>query len=208
VGSLFWGVTTSGCAIAPVRLSDADRAVEADEYDDQVVHWTRRAEQYEDFLSRIFVYATFRGWSFRQAQIAHRAETERLPDVDVARLRARELAESTAGHDFFMAVHTHDWAWNRLERTGDDAIWRLRLLNDQGDSVAPLEIQRLGTRDPRYTRLYPHYREFYVGYLVRFPRTTDDGREILRDGIGRFTVRIGGPQAVVDLKWEVVKEAP
>ncbi len=195
----------TACTIPPVRLSDADRAVTADAYADEVANWTRRAEMYKDFLSRIFVYATYRGWSFRQAQVAYRAETERLPDADTARLRATERAEAADGHDFFLAVHTHDWSWNRLERTGDDAIWSIRLLNDQGDSVAPVSVRRIGTRDPRYTPLYPYYQDFYVGYVVRFPRHSAGGRELLRDGIGRFAVRISGPQAVVDLTWEVAR---
>lgn len=191
------------CTPPPVKLEHPERQFNAKEYDDQLRTWTRRGERYSGFLSRIFAYSTYKSWTFRQAQVVYRQQTERLPQPDVAALIERERREATETHQFFVAAHTHEWRWNYLERTGDDALWRLRLLNDQGDSVAPLKIERLGTGNPHYTALYPYYEDFYVGYLVSFPRKSASGRDILRPGIKHFILRISGTQAVVDLNWEV-----
>ncbi len=196
-------LTTMACSQPKVVLGEGDRVFAANQYTQVQARWSRRGEMYKDFLSRMFAYGTYKSWVFRQAQVVYRAETERLPAIDVARLREQERREAVRGHDFFLAVHTHEWSWNHLERTSDDALWRLRLINDMGDSVAPTKIQRIGVRNGRYTPLYPSYEDFYVGYLVHFPRLTERGREILRQGIGRFTVRISGPQAGVALTGDV-----
>ena len=193
----------AGCAVPSVQLDLSAREYKAADYDKVTARWTRRAEAYEYFESRIFAYATFKSWDFRQAQIARRSPSERLPSADVKRLVVAERTAVESGHTVFLAVHTHRWEWNHLEETGDKALWRIRLVNDAGDSAAPVEIERLGTRNARYTALYPYYKDFYVGYMVRFPLASESGRAILAASTRSFSVRISGPQAAVDMKWEV-----
>ena len=202
--ALLASIFALGCGPKTVRLDEPNRVFTAEEYDEALDDWTRRSVQYENFESRIFAVATYRSWPFRQAQIARRIEKERLPGADAAALRASEQRGLREGHDFFLAVHTHEWSWNHLERTeGDSAIWQLRLINDKGAAIGPESVERIGLRDPRYSALYPFYEEFYVGYLVRFPRRLTDGRELIMPNTRRFTVRISGAQGAVDLTWEV-----
>ena len=196
-------ILATGCAVPKVQLDLSPRDHKADDYEKVTTRWTRRAEAYEYFESRIFAYGTFKSWDFRQAQIARRSTSERLPSADVKRLVAAERTAVESGHTVFLAVHTHRWEWNHLEETGDKALWRIRLVNDSGDSAAPVEIERLGTRNARYTALYPYYKDFYVGYMVRFPLVSEAGKPILDASTGSFSVRISGPQAAIDMKWEV-----
>jgi len=190
------------CATPRVVLTEQTRAFTPDDYAAQLSQWTREGEQYRDLESRLFLKGTFLSWSFRQAQVVYREKNERLPRNDVIELMAHERAASRDSHEFFLAAHTHEWAWNRLERTGEDAMWRIRLINDKGESLAPTRIERIGIRNARYTGLYPYYGQFYVGYRVRFPRLTTSGADILAPGTRRFIVRVSGPQAAVDLVWE------
>ena len=202
-----WLGAIAGCAKPSVPLWGPPQA--AADYGDQIDVWTRRGETYKDFESRLFAYATYRAWPFRQAQIAHRERTERLPKLDVKALVAREKEAHQGAHQFFFAAHTHEWAWNHFERVdGDDALWKLRLLNDAGDSVAPIAVKRLGTKNGRYTALYPYYEGFYVGYLVSFPRSIASGKALFRRDMTRFLLRISGPQAALDLVWTVRQEPP
>ena len=205
VSSLLLGLTAASCAAPRVNLFGQVAAFSADEYFDHLAAWTRKGEAYEHFESRAFMWATFRSWPLRQAQIAHRIASERLGEADAAALRTTEHRESDEANDFFVAVHTNQWDWNHLEDTRDTALWRLRLVNDQGDSVAPVSVVRLGTADARFTTLYPFYEGFYVGYLVRFPRKAPSGADLLRPGVGRFGLRLAGPQAAIDLEWEVAR---
>ena len=203
--ALLLSLLALSCVPPRVRLLGPDAAFTADEYFDRLSQWTRSGEVYEQFESRVFASATFRSWTFRQAQIAHRIATERITNDDAATLRASERKESDEANDFFLAVHTNEWSWNHLEDTSDGALWRLRLVTDEGDAVAPTSVTRVGTNDGRFTALYPYYQGFYVGYLVRFPRKTASGADVLRPGIGAFTLRMAGPQAAIDLTWEVAK---
>ena len=91
-------VTAVGCSQPKVVLGQGDRAYTAQSYKQALTEWTRRGEMYKDFLSRVFAYGTYRDWSFRQAQVTYRARTERLPALDVARLREQERREAQNGH--------------------------------------------------------------------------------------------------------------
>jgi len=200
IGALLGG---AGCAVPKVKLGLETRQYKSDDYDKVLTRWTRRAEAYEYFESRIFAYATFKSWDFRQAQIAKRSSAERLPTADVKRLVASERSEVDSGHTVFLAVHTHRWEWNHLEDTDNKALWRIRLVTSTGDSAAPIAVERLGTRNARYTALYPYYKDFYVAYMVRFPLVSEAQKPILDANTREFSVRISGPQAAIDLKWEV-----
>ena len=194
-----------GCAPPPVRLVDSGVAAAADDYENVLKHWTRTAETYHHLESRVFASATYLSWPFRRAQISHRKERERLTLMDEERLRDAHRLRNREAHEFFVAMFTNEWGWNTLEDTSTKGLWAIRLLNDRGESLAPAGIERIGTKDPRYGELYPYMSPFQVGYVVRFERKMSDGRMIIADRGGSFTLRIAGPKGALDLRWEVAE---
>jgi hypothetical protein len=192
----------SACSPGPVRLGEINQWSPGD-YDEALEKWSRSAEDYVDLEGRILAHATFLSEDFFAAQVVHRVETERLTRTDVAAITTRAKQMSDGGHVFFMAVHTHEWGWNRLENRPPDGLWRIRVVRPDGEALIPIMIQRLGTEAPEFTPLYPYYRDYFVGYLVQFPKQLEDGSDFLRAEMGSFTLRISGPQGAVDLDWIV-----
>jgi hypothetical protein len=195
----------ASCGHAKVSLSLADQQLSAGSYSGALDRWTRSERVYENVESRLFVSATLLSWEFRQSQIAYRTERERLAGVDVDKLTSSNRKEAAQWVEFFVAAHTHEWRWNRLENRSKDAIWRLRLINDKGVVLSPETINRLGSDDPRYRALYPAYKDFYVGYRVRFPLKDSAGKEIAGKGVSELTLRVSGAPAVVNLSWKLVQ---
>jgi hypothetical protein len=193
-----------GCAHAPVDLGSADRSFSASDYTTALVNWSRKGAVYKNLESRLFLHATLRSWAFRQAQLAYRIDAERITANEAATLKASERAEAEKWYEFFVAAHTHEWQWNRLENRSKDSLWRIRLINDKGVGVAPTTVNRIGTNDPRYQAMYPYYKAFYVGYRVRFPKTDGQGNPLAVPG-SRLTMRISGAPATIDLQWTAAK---
>ncbi len=193
------------CTPAPVRLTDSGASASSDDYGSIVKHWTRSAESYEGFEGRIFVHSTYLSWPLRNAQVSFRQDQERLTNRDVESLSDAHREQHEAGHEFFVAAYTNQWEWNRLDRVGDEALWRIRLLNRAGVSVAPILVRRIQPAHPVYQELFPYFGRAYTGYIVRFPRLLQDGRPIIQASGGAFTLRISGPKGAVDLLWEVAE---
>ena len=202
-GLLLGGGLALGCATRRVRLGEPPGAPTADDYPKVLAHWTRKDSRVRRFHLEVSAIATYLSWPFRVAQIAHRAERERLTGPDLLALRTAERTAFDAAHEFFVAFHTREWAWNHLEREGaSDAMWRVRLLDDGGVVAAPGAVDRLAGEEGRLSPLYPYLDPFHIGYRVAFPRARG-GPQPIGPGVHRFVLRIGGPQGAIDLVWEV-----
>jgi len=202
---LLLGISLLACSHAKVNMSMKDTAVHADDYNAALTHWTRGKRVYENVESRLFVKATLHSWAFRQSQIAYRTKREELHHGDVETLKTDNRKDAEQWIEFFVAAHTHEWYWNRLENRSKDALWRIRLLNDKGVAISPSQVNRLGSDDPKYRILYPYYQDFYVAYRVRFPLKDTEGREIIGKDVSKLTLRIGGSPAVVNLNWDLTQ---
>jgi len=194
-----------GCTPPPVRLVDTGVAATTDDYDNVLKHWTRSAETYHYLEGRLFAHATYLSWAFRRTQIAHRKSRERLTLMDEERLRDQHRVRNGEAHEFFVAAFTNDWRWNTLEDASANGLWAIRLLNERGESLAPIGIERVKDNDPRYNELYPYFGPFQVGYVIRFARQMTDGRTLIAQRGGSFTLRIAGPKGALDLRWVVAE---
>ncbi len=162
-------------------------------YDDALRTWSRDAETYEAFESRVFVRATYFSPAFAGAYQTYRAE--RL-GLDPATARAN-LEESTrrASEEawFFMSVVTNSAYWNDLQQKRGTLRATLRL----GDKAyPPLEVSRLNSDElADLMPFFPYIDELSVGYWAVFPLPEDHKTVHLR---------VAGPPAIVDLKWETL----
>ena len=203
---LLWATLCAvACTPPPVRLTDSGARASSDDYQNTLAQWTRAREYYKDLEGRFFVRATYLSWPFRKAQVAFRRDEERLTSRDEEALTDRHREQHEESHEFFVAAYTNEWQWNTLNQTGPNALWRIRLLNRSGESVAPISIRRIAPADPVHEALYPYFGRFHTGYIVRFPRRLEDGRPMIQDSGGAFTLRISGPKGAVDLTWEVAE---
>lgn len=192
-----------GCGPSAVSLGPPSTSVDAEHYDEIRERWTRSADEYDGFESRVFVYATYWGPELTAAWLARYEQLfEPLPE-DLARLRKERKAATTEAHEVFVALYTNERAWNDLER--EEPAFRLWLGNDAGQKVAPLSIERVRDRNGVTAAFFPYLSHFRTGYHVRFPLTTAEGLPVVSGSARRFHLMLTGPMAQVTLTWEIAR---
>ena len=93
-------------------------------------------------------------------------------------------------------VTTWDRRENDLDR-GAKSVWRVRLLDEQGKEIEPLEIVK-DKRPPFIVRAeFPALGDFATAYVARFPRT----RPILGPDVRQVRLRFSSTRGGIGLTW-------
>jgi hypothetical protein len=186
----------AGCASRdPIALSPAWPDTGGD-YERVTDAWTRRGLLREPFQQVLEVYATFKSPAWRVAYIDRAARREGLSDS--ARHARVEQAKKQAAerYEFTLLVTTYDFRENDLQK-GERSVWRLLLVDAQGNAVAPAKI----TIDRRARDViraeFPQMGDFARAYTVTFPRDID----VLADGAQQFSLRMASSRGGVELVW-------
>lgn len=204
-------LTCSGCATPTVSLARGPRAYTSDRYPDVLERWTRVGHAYtlQGFEDQIAATATFESWDFRWAYVARYANDFRLTTSERTSLLEASLAEADREHQFYVAIYTSNRRWGELTRR--TSAWRVLLVDDHGNEVAPAAIEpvvRPGALERTY---FPYTTPWRQVFRIRFPRRTQrpDGTsaEILNDATRYFILRFSGPLGHSDLVWSIVAGA-
>lgn len=188
-----WAIMLVGAlavgACGPVRVPLGANQTLNEDYSNVLKAFTRKAETYHHFESRVFVDATYFAPAFVEAYARQRSErlgmTPGEAKAEHDRLTGRAAQESR----FFLSVVTHDYYWNDLHEK--KATMRTRLIVN-GEAVEPLRIERLTDNDLLdIVPFFPYVTMLGRGYWAVFPRV--EGSEV--------HLRIAGAPAIVDLKW-------
>ena len=183
------------------RVGDRPPAVQEDgqerEYQALVARYSDHRELYDRFDTRFFCWATFQSWTFREARVRRAAGFRRLPAAEVERLLGEEKAAAAAAHEVFLAAHFPDPRFDDLDRPRGQ--WRLALVTPRGE-VAPSKVERIGRSTMDLRSLYPYFDEFWVGFKVSFPRTLQDGSEVVPEGTEAVTLRMASALGNAELK--------
>lgn len=141
--------------------------------------WTRSDREYDRLETRLYVSATYKSWPFRQAYVAEYARIFLLPDRERDALLARETASFEQFHDFVLSAYTpYRQSGDFLTRTG---IWKLYLEGPNEVQVPTSRVDRMAEPPQVLAAFYPYVTRWSREFLVRFPRRTADGREVLAD---------------------------
>src|SRR5690606_9469842 len=107
---------------------------------------------------------------WRAARAEKDADARGLEGEARAQRIAQARAEGAGPCEFQLTVVTWDRRESDLDR-GAKSVWRVRLLDEQGFEIAPLEIIK-DKRPPLIIREeFPAFGDFATSYLARFPRT-------------------------------------
>jgi hypothetical protein len=189
-----------------VDFSTRPFQVTAASYKDVVTRWTRKKEHYEDAESRFFVTATYRSWELREAMLARTARDYSMSALDIEKLREQERKEFETSHEFFVKIYAQPRWFADLNNT--TTPWTISLLDNEGHSVnlKPTDITKIsdGLRrlDAKTRSLYPYCDDYSMHYVIRFPKTLEDGTQITPVGTsGRLSLRFSGAIQRIELNW-------
>jgi hypothetical protein len=179
----------------PVRLVD-DWPSEVGEYDDITDLWTRKTilrGQYQEVLE---LAATFKSPEWRAASAAQDAERRGLGGPARDARMAQAKADAAGPYEFELMVTTWDRRENDLDR-GKKSIWRVVILDEQGNEIEPLEIVK--DKRPAFAirAEFPALGDFATAYIVRFARTPP----LLGPDVKRLRLRMSSVRGAAELVW-------
>jgi hypothetical protein len=197
------------CAVAcgplPVDLSTRPRSFGSRDYERIFEQWTRETQGYnlDTLENALTVSATYHSWEFRQAWVQRYADDYRLAPSEVEELVEQQRLELEAAHEFLVAATATKSKW--ADFTREDSPWVIALVNDRGDEVQPMQIEKVEPTAQMLT-YYSYITVYRKTFLVRFPRSLPDGGDVLEPGIGAFSLLFSGPLGRAELEWEVRAE--
>ncbi|NVB79497.1 MAG: hypothetical protein HOV81_13965 [Kofleriaceae bacterium] len=190
----------AGCGSKPplVSLSDTwpSQLPDPDDYGDVTDTWTRRqslAGQYQEVLE---LAATFKSPEWRAVHAARDIEYRKLNGAARDQVFSMAHAEMSGPYEIELLVTTWDRRENDLDR-GKKSVWRVVLVDEQGNEIEPLEIVK--DKRPTFTIRadFPAYGDFATAYIARFPRSTP----LLGPNAKLLRLRMSGTRGGVELAW-------
>lgn len=185
-----------GGAEPSVRLVEDWPAAAPRDYSAVTERWTRRVKMRGSYQEALELAATFKSSEWRAARAEKDADARGL-EGDARKQRIEQARAEAAGpYEFHLMLVTWDRRESDLER-GAKSVWRVRLLDEQGFEIEPLEI----IKDKRPTHIireeFPAFGDFATAYVVRFPRT----KPLLGPDVRQLRLRLSSSRGGVSLIW-------
>lgn len=184
-----------GAVDPPVRLTE-DWPAQAGSYYDVTEKWTRKTNLRAQYQEALELAATFKSPEWRAAHAEKDADARGLVGEARAQRIAQARADAAGPYEFQLMVTTWDRRENDLDR-GKKSVWRVRLLDEQGMEIEPLEIIRDKRPGFIIRSEFPAFGDFATAYVVRFPRT----KPILGRGVKQLRMRMSSERGGVQLVW-------
>lgn len=200
-------VALAACAAPTVVLRQGPRAYTAESYEDVLERWTRSAHAYtlQGIDDHLAVTATYESWDFRWAYVVRYARDFMLSTEQRRGLLEQSLRAAESEHAFYVTLQSPTRRYGELTRP--TSAWRVLLINDRRQEVAPIELEHIRRPGALERTYFPHTNVWRQAYRIRFPkrvRVPGQGDvEILDDTTRRFILRFSGPLGHADLVWQV-----
>lgn len=138
------------------------------EYQEVLGRWTRGKKIFEGLEARLYISATYKDISFREAYVEKYSKGYQL-DPDYAKvLMEREAGLSEQYNEFFFSAYTPEERWNDFDQK--DSAWHIYLEDDSGVRLMPMSVKRVDSSDPLIREFFPYLDLWGRGYVVRFPK--------------------------------------
>jgi hypothetical protein len=193
----------AGCAAPTVQINQGPREYVATDYDSVLRRWTRSESlislsALDNFLTAT---ATYESWDFRWAYAVRYAEDYRLTVDQRHALLSSSLSETKEYHQFYVALYAQRKPWADL--TSKSPAWIVRLIDDQGNETAPIEIKRIQKPGAIELTYFPYTTPWRVTHRIRFPVLTLDGRRTISERAHWLGLRFAGAQGNQQLLWQI-----
>lgn len=176
--AIFWPV--SGCsarkpALRKETAKEEKAAKSGSNYPEVLNRWTRGAKVLVGLELRLNFNATYKDIAFRTSYIDRYASSYQLDDAYKKILMEKETDQAEQYNEFFFTAFTPEDAWNDFDsRT---SVWRLYLLDNLGNRLTPISIKKADKSDPLIRELFPYFDPWSQGYIVKFPKYSEAGKE-------------------------------
>jgi hypothetical protein len=156
--------------------------------------WTRTNSLHRSYQEVLQLAATFKSAEWRAAYAVKDAEARGLTGAARDQRLAQAQADAAGPLEIELLVTTWDRRENDLDR-GKRSVWRVRMLDDAGSEIEPLEV----VRDKRPTLVlraeFPALGDFATAYVARFARPAQLPRQL--------RLRISSERGGVQVDWPV-----
>jgi hypothetical protein len=178
-----------------VRLTEDWPATTRD-YSSVVRDWTRKAQLHASYQEVCELVATLKSAEWRAAFARHDADLRGLVGEGREQRIAQSRAEVAGPYELEIMLTTWDRRENDLDR-GKKSVWRVVLIDENGQEIEPLEIVR--DRRPAFVvrAEFPALGEFATPYIARFPRT----RPIFGPSAKHVRLRMSSTRGGLEVDW-------
>ncbi len=183
----------AGCTM----LAEKPGQPEEVDYYSILERWTRTERVYSGVEVTLHIDVVYMGREMRTAYLQEYAGRLGLTEEKKESLKRAELSKLEEYNEFILVAATPVEEWNDLD--SKDSIWRLYLVDEDGDRVEPVEIERLD-RDAILREFFPFIDEWSTPYRVIFPRLTPEGHTIGTDS-EYIRLKVSGIKGSTELLW-------
>jgi len=207
-GLIFCSLTCillAGCSAASqqVSLSRPTKTYAGDDYGKVFSRWTRddKILQLKDLDTTLRVHATCFSPDYIAAYVARHEQMFKLPRQERDDL-SRELNQRwDKAYHFLVGAATSDFKYNDFDARR--SIWRVALVNDKQQQVAPLKLVTDQAITATMRDLFPYIGRFTRVYRISFPRALPDGTPLVREDTRHIALRFAGPLGKTELVWRL-----
>jgi hypothetical protein len=191
--ALALAVAIGACGTVVVDLSERERDFQPRDYNEVYERWTREfqimpVDGIENVLTATVTHLSF---EFRWAYVVKSAQDLRLSPAERQQLNDEQFSRLAQGHEFFVSCMSGVDKSEDLDP--EKGPWKIRLVDDRGRQVAPLEVKRVkrpSAAEVKYFSFDPVHRH---AWRILFPLRAEDGRPILHPEVLSYALRFSSP---------------
>ncbi|MBM4352913.1 MAG: hypothetical protein FJ109_03810 [Deltaproteobacteria bacterium] len=196
-----------GCSGAGLSLRPPTAGAQLD-YEDTLDRWTRGQRLYRSFETLAVVNATYFSEEFLAAYMAEYRHVFNPLPAELEALSGKLRSRQERRECFFVSAFTGERDWNDFALA--NSTWKIYLRNDRGGRARSAQVTQVDKTDPMYRHFFPHFKDFYQGYLVCFDRVLpqepgDAGLPslLLDPAVRLFRLELRSTIGHVALEWEL-----
>lgn len=177
------------------------------DYSSVLNYWTKNQKVYENLETKLYVYATYKSWQWREMYADEYARRYMLDPVQKENILAREKETSERFNEFFLSIYTPELKWNDFDKK--DSIWNIYMEGENGERVTPIEITRVDENNPIVREFFPYMDLWSYGYIIKFPKYLPAGKESFPSPSSKLIkLIITGAVGKAHLEWKLENSKP
>ena len=164
--------------------------------------WSQEARIHHGFEVPLIVSATFKSADFRQAYADEYAAAYQLTAEGKRRFVEDQMKAGHLGHEFLLATFVPEKRWDDFNKA--DSMWKLFLVNDEGQRVVPVEVRDVKGQKAVMSHFFPYITPWKSVYMVRFPcNISGSNNPIIGDNTKQMRLIITSVLGTAEMHWNL-----